>query len=76
MTREQVQAKLKEEIVKQVAMGHQMEATRKLHEAAAIMANNPLCEMYREQMHNLLDLQLDTLMSISLLTRQLVDLKD
>jgi hypothetical protein len=76
MTRAQLQARLREEVVKQMAMSHQLDATRKLHEAAAMMANNPLCESYREQIHNLIDLQLDTTMAIAVLTRQMFECQD
>lgn len=76
MTRAELQAKLREEVVKQMAMQHQRDALHKLYDAAAMMNNQPLSERYREELHNLLDLQLDTVMSISVLSRQMIDCQE
>jgi hypothetical protein len=72
VTPSQLNAKLQEELIRQAAVHHQYEALVKLYEAAAMMNNTVLMEQYREQLHNLLDLKLDSCNSISELTRQLI----
>lgn len=73
MQRSEVEQKLRDALVKQVAIQHQMDGLRKLHDAAMVMGNNLLVATYRQQMHDLLDLQLDTQSEICSLTRNIVN---
>lgn len=72
MNQSQLTGMLREETIKQVSIQHQFEAIIKLHEAATMMSNKTLMEQYREQLHSLLDLKLDTANTIAALTRQLI----
>ena len=72
MTPAQLNERYREELVKQLSVGHQIDATVKLYEAAAMMNNKVLMEQYREQLHNLVDVKLDTTNSLMELTRQMV----
>lgn len=65
-------ARLQEEVIKQVSIQHQFEAVLKLYDAATMMNNKPLMEQHRENLHSLLDLKLDTTNTVMELTRQLI----
>jgi hypothetical protein len=70
--RAELEQKLRDALVKGVAVQHQMDGLRKLHDAAMVMQNNELAMTYRQQMHDLLDIQLDTQSEVTSLTRSLV----
>jgi hypothetical protein len=72
VTPAQVNEKLQQELIKQVSIQHQFDAIMKLYEAATMMNNTVLMEQYREQLHSLLDIKLDTCNAIMELTRQLI----
>lgn len=72
MTRDELTAKLREALIKQVSISHQTDGVRKLYDAAVMMQNNPLSETYRQQMHDLLDVQLDNQSEVCELTRRMV----
>lgn len=69
----QINAQLRECLVKQLAIRQQSEALVRLYDAASTMNNSALCDTYRQQLHDLLDLTLDTIDEVCLLTRQLID---
>jgi len=73
LDRSNIEQKLRDALVKQVAVQHQMDGLRKLHDAAMVMDNRSLVAVYRQQMHDLLDLQLDTQSEICSLTRNIVN---
>lgn len=72
MTLAQLNEKYREEMVKQISVGHQFDATVKLYDAAAMMNNAVLMEQYREQLHSLLDVKLDTTNSLMQLTQRII----
>lgn len=63
---------IRDETIKQVSIQHQFEATLKLYDAACMVHNRTLLEQYRDQLHSLLDLKLDTTNSIMELTRRMI----
>lgn len=67
----ELQQKLREETIKGVSIQHQFEGILKLYEAAVIMNNYALMEVYRQQAHDLLDVKLDTCNSIGRLAHQM-----
>ncbi len=73
MSLPQLTAQLREETIKGVSIQHQFDALVKLYEAAAIIPNNLLMEQYRDQLHSLLDLRLDTANTIYEITRRMVN---
>ncbi len=73
MTQDQITARLRECMVKQISVTHQFNALTKLYEAAAVMRNATLCETLRAQQHDLLDLNLDTINEVTMLTRMLIE---
>jgi hypothetical protein len=71
-SREQLMDMLRELQIRTVAMEHQRDAIRKLYDSAAMMNNTPLVDSYRQQMHDLLDLQLDTASGLMQITRSII----
>lgn len=59
MTTEEARAKLREAQIKHVAIQHQTDGIKQLYSAAIAMSNNQLSDTYRQQLHDLLDTQLD-----------------
>ena len=74
MTLHELNAKIQEATIKQIAVQHQFDAILKLYEAATMMDSRPLMEQYRDQLHSLLDLKLDTVNEIMTFSRQLIRL--
>jgi DNA-directed RNA polymerase sigma subunit (sigma70/sigma32) len=74
MSLHELNQKMQEATIKQIAVSHQSEAIAKLYEAATMMNNGPLMEQYRDQLHTLLDVKLDTVNEIMELSRQLIRL--
>jgi ABC-type dipeptide/oligopeptide/nickel transport system ATPase subunit len=66
-------AKMRELQIQSVAISHQRDAIIKLYDAAAMMNNTSLAERYRGELHDLLDVQLDTTSSLMQITRSLID---
>jgi ABC-type branched-subunit amino acid transport system ATPase component len=73
MLRPDLLARMRELQIQAVAIEHQREAIRKLYDAASMMNNGKLAEGYRQQLHDLLDVQLDNSSSLSQVTRSLID---
>lgn len=73
MKRVDIQKKINEECIRQVVLDSQMEGTRKLHDAALLLGDNGAAQVFRENMHTLLDAKLDGASSVMVLTRQLVE---
>jgi hypothetical protein len=76
MTRDELQKRIRAEIINQVGIETQMEGTRKFHDAAVLVGNNSLAQNYRDNLHTLLDAKLDSAASVMLLTRQLTELPE
>lgn len=76
MTSQQVKLKLRDEQVMQMAIQHQMDGVRKLYDAAVAMGNEEMSGMYRGQLHDLLDTQLDNSHTIMNLLKQLFSAQD
>lgn len=76
MTSQQVKLKLRDEQVMQMAIQHQMDGVRKLYDAAVAMGNEEMSGMYRGQLHDLLDTQLDNSHTIMNLLKQLFSSQD
>lgn len=74
MSLHDLNARMQEATIKQIAVQHQTEAIIKLYEAATMMNNTVLMEQYRDQLHTLLDVKLDTVNDIMELSRQLIRL--
>lgn len=66
-------ARMRELQIQAVAISHQRDALVKLYDAAAMMNNGTLAEGYRQQLHDLLDVQLDNTSSLMQVTRTLID---
>lgn len=73
MLRDDLLKQMRELQIQAVAIEHQREAIRKLYDAATMMNNGKLAEGYRQQMHDLLDVQLDNSSSLMQITRSLID---
>lgn len=71
--REAILQQLRDDQIKLISIEHQKDGIVKLFDAAAVMANGALAELYRQQLHDLLDIQLDTKISTFSLTRKLLD---
>jgi hypothetical protein len=65
--------RMRELQIQAVAMEHQREAIRKLYDAASMVNNTGLAAGYRQQLHDLLDIQLDNTSSLMQVTRTLID---
>jgi len=76
MTRDDLQKKIRAEIINQVGIEAQMEGTRKFYDAAVLVGNNDLAQRYRDNLHTLLDAKLDSSASVMLLTRQMTELPE
>lgn len=74
--RSDILAELRDVTVKQVALTHHTEGVRKLFDAATMCQNGQLSDLYRQQLHDLLDQTLDCTCSVMVLTRQLIELQD
>lgn len=74
MKRADVEAKISEELVKQVAIQHQMDGLRKMYDSATLLNNQKLAQQHRDHLHACLDMQLDAAASVMLLSRQLASL--
>jgi hypothetical protein len=75
MKREDIEKKMSEELVKQVAIQHQIDGLRKMHDAAVLFGNQELAQQHRDHIHASVDAQLDAAASVMLLSRQLAALK-
>lgn len=73
MNSDELQQRLKGEVMRQVSMQHQFDALRKLYDSVCIVNNSVMMETYRTQLHDLLDLQLDTQNAIMELTRRAME---
>ncbi len=62
--------KMKEAFMKGAAAATQFEGTMKLYEAAVVMQDKANIERYRDELHSLLDMRLDAVQDVGLLTRQ------
>lgn len=71
----QANQNLNDALIRQVAAKQQFEALCKLYEAAAITNNGAQLEQYREQLHTVLDCQLDICNEIMHHTRLFVRTK-
>lgn len=74
MKREDVERRMSELMLQQVACDHQMQGLRRLHDSAVIVGNADLANQYREQLHAVLDTLLDAANSNMVLARQLASL--
>lgn len=74
MSLHELNQRMQEATIKQIAVSHQSDAIVKLYEAAAMMNNTVLMEQHRDNLHSLLDLKLDTVNEIMELSRQLIRL--
>lgn len=73
MKRADLQARMREEIIRQMALEHQMEGARKMYDAALLMSDQAGAQMHRDNLHTLLDCKLDSAASVQLLVRQLAE---
>lgn len=73
MKRADIQKRINAECIKQVAIDSQMEGTRKLHDSALLLGDNSAAQVFRENLHTLLDAKLDAAAGVMVLTRQLVE---
>lgn len=73
MLREDLMKRMRDAQIQAVAIEHQRDAIRKLYDAATMMNNGTLAEGYRQQLHDLLDVQLDNSSSLMQITRSLID---
>lgn len=73
MLREDLLARMRELQIQAVAITHQRDALHKLYDAATTVNNGKLAEGYRQQLHDLLDVQLDNTASLMQVTRTLID---
>ena len=73
MKRDDLMKQMRELQIQSVAISHQRDAIIKLYDAAAMMNNTMLAEGYRQQLHDLLDVQLDNTSSLMQITRTLID---
>jgi len=71
--REDLMKRMRDAQIQAVAIEHQRDAIRKLYDAATMMNNGTLAEGYRQQLHDLLDVQLDNSSSLMQITRSLID---
>lgn len=72
-TREQLLDRMRELQIQAIAVEHQRDGLRKLYDAAITMNNTKLAEGYRTQLHDLLDVQLDTASSLMQVMRSIID---
>lgn len=72
MTPEQAQAKVKEEALRSVGLHAQMEGYIKLYESSVMARNEHLVAKYREDLHTMLDLRLDSVSISSTIIRDLI----
>lgn len=74
-TRAELIADLRRVTITQIAIQHHSEGVHKLFDAATLCANGRLSDEHREQLHNLLDQQLDAKAEVMAITRCLAELQ-
>jgi Spy/CpxP family protein refolding chaperone len=73
VTRNDLLKRMRDLQMQSIATDHQRDAIRKLYDAATMMNDGKLADTYRQQLHDLLDAQLDNSSSLMQLTRTLID---
>lgn len=71
MNRADIERRMTELMVQQVAIEHQIQGLRRMHDSAILVNQGELATQYREQIHTAMDALLDAATSVMLLTRQL-----
>lgn len=74
MSREKLLQQINDEQLKLVRLSHQFEGTKKLFDASALESDHRKMDELRTNLHNLLDMQLDSSSTSLLLARQLMEL--
>jgi hypothetical protein len=69
---EELQAEVRKHLIHQSSMDYQFKALRGLYDAASMVPHAHLMEQYRQQLHDLLDVQLDTQNTIMELSRRMI----
>lgn len=59
MIRTEIMAKLRKEQIELIALMSRWEGTKKLYEGACVMGANDAADVFRQQLHDILDRQLD-----------------
>lgn len=74
MKRDEIERRMTDLMVQQVAIEHQIQGLRRMHDSAVLVNQMELASQYREQIHTATDALLDAANSVMLLTRQLATL--
>lgn len=76
MKRADLIARLQDEVVRQVAIGHQMEGTKCMYDACVLMGDNLGSDAHRQSLHTLLDIKLDVAATIQVISRSLTSAQE
>lgn len=76
MNRTQILKAMQDEVLKSTVFQKRYEATMGLYQAACLDNHGQEADLYRQNLHALLDLMLDGLLTIQMLQRQLMHCRD